>query len=224
MEEVKDTEKLWALCKQYRKYWNSFSTVLAYFQKYAVGLTYVGALKGIKAKLDKEHFGMKKVEKQWIVEQESLSLFKEMLLACKEAGLLTKVEENHQLSYTYKNEFIQNCMCEAGNALEQHVFLEEKKNKKADCRMGVHINWENKKTSAVLNEIDVLVLQGYIPVFISCKAGSVEKLSHDDLYELETVAQRFGGKYAKKVLAIMDNWQGAQRERAKDMGIEVRVE
>ena len=41
------------------------------------------------------------------------------------------------------------------------------------------------------------------------------------LYELETVAQRFGGKYAKKVLAICGFLGDASRTRAKEMGIEI---
>lgn len=42
------------------------------------------------------------------------------------------------------------------------------------------------------------------------------------LYELETVASRFGGKYAKKVLVTANELGDAYMERAKEMGIEVR--
>ena len=42
------------------------------------------------------------------------------------------------------------------------------------------------------------------------------------LYELETVANRFGGKYAKKVLVVAKDVAAGHLLRAKEMGIEVR--
>ena len=42
------------------------------------------------------------------------------------------------------------------------------------------------------------------------------------LYELDTVANRFGGKYCKKVLATVQPVRGVYLERAKEMKIEVR--
>jgi len=42
------------------------------------------------------------------------------------------------------------------------------------------------------------------------------------LYELETVARRFGGKYAKKVLVTAMALGDAHMARAEEMGIEVR--
>ena len=42
------------------------------------------------------------------------------------------------------------------------------------------------------------------------------------LYELETVAERFGGKYAKKVLVSVQPLSRTYAERAKEMDIEVR--
>ncbi len=42
------------------------------------------------------------------------------------------------------------------------------------------------------------------------------------LYELETVASRFGGKYAKKVLVSVKKLSAPYLQRAREMGIEVR--
>ena len=74
----------------------------------------------------------------------------------------------------------------------------------------------------VLNEIDVLSLKGNIPVFISCKTGKMgpSKALHA-LYELETVANRIGGKYARKVLVTSRPLADVYLKRAQEMGIEV---
>ena len=66
-------------------------------------------------------------------------------------------------------------------------------------------------------------MHGMIPVFVSCKSGSIKNIGKDELYKLDTVATRFGGKYAKKVLIAtsLNNSPDANylRQRAKDMQI-----
>ena len=61
------------------------------------------------------------------------------------------------------------------------------------------------------------------PVLISCKNGSVNK---EALYELDTVASRYGGDYSKKIL-VTSYIATSQKQsryilaRAADMGIRV---
>ena len=64
---------------------------------------------------------------------------------------------------------------------------------------GVVIDWQTDDPDGadVLNEIDLILMHQMTPVFISCKNGEV---SNEELYKFNTVAERFGGKYAKKVL------------------------
>jgi hypothetical protein len=92
----------------------------------------------------------------------------------------------------------------------------------SDCRVGVHIDWDGvfhrEWGVDVLNEIDIMSIHNNLPTFISCKMGSVDQMA---LYELETVATRFGGKYARKVLMLAKEVAGGHLERAKEMGIEV---
>ena len=74
-------------------------------------------------------------------------------------------------------------------------------------------------------KIDVLTLKGNIPTFISCKSGKMDgNKALPALYELETVARRFGGKYAKKVLAVTSSIGEAYLARAEEMGIEIQCE
>ena len=71
-----------------------------------------------------------------------------------------------------------------------------------------------------------MLMCGAVPVFISCKNGDVKV---EELYKLEAVANRFGGKYAKKVLVITQPEKLGEREepirlRAKQMGIRLMVD
>ena len=94
--------------------------------------------------------------------------------------------------------------------------------------MGVHIDWDgvvhdsSQRIPETRNEIDVLVTRGVTPLFISCKNGDVDE---EELCKLHTVATRFGGETAKKML-VATNLQkknpmatNAFIQRAKDMGI-----
>lgn len=70
------------------------------------------------------------------------------------------------------------------------------------------------------NEVDVIMMRGMMPIFVSCKNGYINM---EELYKLTAVADRFGGKYSKKVLVAtaLDNLDHSNyiRQRAADMGI-----
>ena len=96
-----------------------------------------------------------------------------------------------------------------------------------DCQIGYHINWvgEGDPNSIyesgpdVINEIDIIYMRKNIPTFISCKNKMVS--GNQALYELETVADRFGGKLVKKVLVARGGATDYVRKRAKEMNIKV---
>ena len=130
--------------------------------------------------------------------------------------------------FRFKNKAIKGYLWDGGSILELYSYLQEKGHSD-ECRVGVHLDWdgvlEGPSGIDVLNEIDVLSLQGYIPSFISCKSGklSPQQCLHA-LYELDTVANRFGGKYAKKRLVVTSEINEVYQERALEMGIELKVE
>ena len=130
--------------------------------------------------------------------------------------------------FRFKNKAIKGYLWDGGSILELYTYLQEK-GRSDECRVGVHLDWdgvlEGPAGIDVLNEIDVLSLRGYIPSFISCKSGklSPQQCLHA-LYELDTVAHRFGGKYAKKRLVVTAEINEVYQERALEMGIELKVE
>jgi hypothetical protein len=128
--------------------------------------------------------------------------------------------------YRFKNADVKDWLWKSGSILELYVFLQEKK-KNADCCVGVYLDWDGiiqpQPGLDVFNEIDVLTLQDNVLTFISCKSGKLAgNQALHAMYELETVAERFGGKYARKVLAIAYPLSEAYRNRASEMRIEIR--
>ena len=139
----------------------------------------------------------------------------------------------HTLSYKYKNNDIKECLSKAGLLLELFIMIkatalknEDGSSYYTDALTGVMIDWNDEEIEdrrPVRNEIDVLLVKGLVPVFVSCKNGEVEV---DELYKLSTVANRFGGKCAKKVIiapSIDEMGKKAEyiAERANEMGIKI---
>ena len=112
-------------------------------------------------------------------------------------------------------------MIDPGSILELYVG-EAEQQKSDDCRIGVRIDWDgvlhSNPSMDVENEIDVLSVKGYTLCFTSCKFGRVGK---EALYELATVANRFGGDYTHKRLVTRQELTDAERLRAEELGIEV---
>ena len=97
----------------------------------------------------------------------------------------------------------------------------------SDVKTGVYIDWDgivyDDGRADVDNEMDVILMDGLIPVFVSCKNGTVDS---NELYKLAVVSERFGGKYVRKVLVTTQlDEMGYKAEyiraRAKDMGIRI---
>lgn len=215
---VADVEGLWSVAKKYREYWNPFSGFLRSNFNSEEGLCInisakrmLSALAASKTKLNKQ------------------AKLDELLDALEAAGVLCDVvHEKGKYQFRFKNQFVKDCLWDGGSILELYVYLREKK-KNDDCRVGVHLDWDGEIQypggADVLNEIDVLTLSGNVPTFISCKSGKMDGAKAlPALYELETVADRFGGKYARKVLVTTNPLGDAYMARAEEMGIELWCE
>ena len=153
---------------------------------------------------------------------DTLQELEHILDDCAAAGILENVfYDDEKYSFRYHSSMIKDCLWDAGSILELHTYQQEKIGAD-DCRVGIHLDWDGvingRDGNDVLNEIDVLSLHGYVPTFISCKNGHVDK---EALYELDAVTKKFGGKYAKKALAATRKLSGTDLRRAQEMNIEV---
>lgn len=210
-EFEKDVSKIWRVVKDSPRRWNGLSGVfknLIYQEKeHLTVVTDPEKLKEVLRKCSGINY------RQALV----------ALCELRDYGILKNVQtEGNEIRFTYKNEIIRECLLDAGCPLELHTYYEKKNcGRYSDCRVGVHVDWDgvvNGKTEDVINEVDVLALEGFIPVFISCKNGKVNQMA---LYELKTVARRFGGRYAKMKLAVTQKLSEAHEERAEEMGIKI---
>ncbi|MDO5479224.1 MAG: DUF1887 family CARF protein [Clostridia bacterium] len=133
------------------------------------------------------------------------------------------------VSFFYKNDSVRRLITKSGNVLELYGYMlikeimAEDESFADDCDVGVFVDWDGVLSfgAETRNEIDIVVMKDFIPVFISCKNGEVYK---EALYELDTLARRYGGKYARKIMfASYVSSDEDKKEyiklRAADMGI-----
>ena len=218
---LRDVEKIWQICRPNCARWNKQAIVFDTLEKLGRiddGLCVMANMLRVRTL------------------RSDLSLDEELIGQLIESRLIVDYElRDDILRFRYKNEQVHRCITKAGNILELYgyMLLNEMKDEAgegySDIKVGVFVDWDgviHDEQDFVLdtrNEIDLMLVKGLVPVFISCKNGEVHK---EALYELSTMAEKFGGKYAKKILlcTYISRDIASRRyilQRAMDMGIEV---
>jgi hypothetical protein len=219
---VSDVEVLWGICTKNNRYWNMMissigqNTVYKNDDLLSIEINYNALENSLNNKGVNDNY-----IKDFFKKLSSCGFIKDLVIT------------EHTLSYKYKNNDIKECLSKAGLLLELFIMIkatalknEDGSSYYTDALTGVMIDWNDEEIEdrrPVRNEIDVLLVKGLVPVFVSCKNGEVEV---DELYKLSTVANRFGGKCAKKVIvapSIDEMGKKAEyiAERANEMGIKI---
>lgn len=220
-----DIQRIWSVCRGNVRLWNMQIGVLAAAETVGTvsedGLTTTARISAIDGQLSRQ--------------KASYKIVKGVISALCKAGVVTFLDDGDEMTISYKNEQVKKCLTKAGQALEMKVYLTAKSlfdddgvPVYDDVMNGVVIDWDgephDEEAEGIYdteNEIDILMMHDIVPVFVSCKNGVV---TSDELYKLNSVAERFGGQYSKKVLvatsiAAMGEAGNYLRQRAKDMNI-----
>ncbi|MEG2769627.1 MAG: DUF1887 family CARF protein [Oscillospiraceae bacterium] len=147
----------------------------------------------------------------------------QILEALYAMGALTHLTFNkNHVNLTFKNVPLKNCLMSHGIWLELYGFLKAYNvNWFNDVKTSVMIGWADRVLQPydTRNEIDIILVKGITPVFISCKMGIPNALA---LSEIKTLAMRFGGVMAKTVLfsaSDVKNGNPTIYNRACELGI-----
>ena len=208
-------QTMWEIANDNQKKWNGLSSVFKECTKYED--EYGRVRVAVKA--------MRQAMKR-IPDIISIKELLNYLNRLENQGILKKVFiDDEFIEFSYSSSLIRDCLLDAGCLLELHTYYERMvSGRYSDCRVGVHIDWDgeiNGREIDVENEIDVMLLEGVVPVFISCKNGRVNQMA---LYELDAVANRFGGKYVRKELSATQEITPGYLKRAEEMGIIVDMQ
>lgn len=215
-EFIDDVYVMWSVCKQNPSRWNSHIKIL-------------DKLCCDSALTDELSFSADL--KKFADEKE----FYEMLKKLNSSGVINNFRTvDSQIGFRFKNEQVKKCLTKSGQILELIIAVaaleaEDENGEPVynDVATGVYIDWDGElqpeHKADVENEMDVILMKGMVPVFISCKNGMI---SVDELYKLSVVAERFGGRFVRKVLVATEleklgSKEGYIRARAESMGIRI---
>lgn len=192
----KDLEPLWRIVAENPKHWNYAVMLLKEFESRSASKTEI-------------RLSLEQLQRSIHNYSEKAPVVLELLEKLEKRGIIENTSYNETLQYTYRNAMFRYCLQKAGNVLEIKTLLEGRALRDngapyfRDCRTSVTIDWDGvlhapaEHVSDTRNEVDVVLMHGTTPLFISCKNGNIEE---EELYKLYTVAHRFGGPYAKKML------------------------
>lgn len=198
--------------------WNTAIGILTEFESHSISDTEV------YINLDSVSSVIKKYDDKLPELQKLLTIF-------ENNAIIRNSSFENVLRYDYPDPFCHYCTRKAGNVLELKTLFEARNAVTDDgdkffddYYMSINIDWDGiihnsgENLQETRNEIDVLVIRGVTPLFISCKNG---KFDDTELYKLNTVANRFGGKQVRKALVVgdMSELTDALRRRAKDTDI-----
>lgn len=215
-EFVADAGRLWSVARSHWELWNPFSDFLRQHMVPNDELVVNVGEDVVKKNLQKSKTKLNTVG-------ELNDILEELAIA----GVIRNLKHSSgRYSFAFKNEAMKELVWEGGSILELRTYQQER-TISDDCRVGVHIDWDgvicNSVGGDVINEVDVMALKGNVPVFISCKSGKMDsQQTLYALYELKTVAEKFGGRYARMVLVSAQPMTSANKLRAKEMNIEVK--
>ena len=211
---IRDVDAMWNICRQDCVTWNSLVSSLGRWIVHDSLYVSVTNMQDTKNTWDRSRNFFGKLQDAKIISGYS--------------------SDNDGFSFKFKDEQVRQCFEKAGNILELKTYHTMKNLSRkggvpyfTDILSGVYIDWDGvlhqrgDDARDTANEIDVIAMSGLIPCFVSCKNGEIPEV---ELYKLNTVAEKFGGNYAKKFLiaTYMDkSFESLKylRQRAKDMGI-----
>ena len=218
---LRDIAPLWRLVSQDSRGWNRRISALGVFESRADSKTQI-------------FLSHRQLRGSFSDYEARLAQVMELLEQFRNGGIICDQSSSEFLEYSYTTPLNRYCTMKAGNVLEVKVLLEARalemdgKPFFNDCKTGVCIDWDGiiqenyYQTPETRNEVDLILIRGLTPLFVSCKNGDIEE---EELYKLHTVATRFGGPAAKKML-IATRLQKQKPistrafiQRAKDMGI-----
>ncbi len=200
-EFVRDVRAMWSLCRENARLWNA-----------QIGMFGIIAENGSFG--DSLSISVVRDEVAALLARKNIHFvcIPSLLHDLEKCGLIYDLTITGEgMSFTFKNQNVKRCLTVAGQVLELTIAsrmldLTDAKGQKIynDVRVGVVVDWDafdEDNPVRTINEIDIVAMRGARPIFISCKNGNFDA---NEIYKLNAVSERFGAKYAKKVLVTTE--------------------
>lgn len=142
-----------------------------------------------------------------------------------EKGILTRYTlDKREAVIEFKSLLMKKCLMNQGIWLELYCYVVSRRaGFFDDVRTSLVIDWDGMegKPDTTKNEVDVFLVRGVRPVFVSCKMSTPVPLA---LAEIKLLSLKFGGPGSRTVLltaGTLGPEHKALQNRAQDLGIEL---
>lgn len=146
-------------------------------------------------------------------------------LASSPGKIIRELNSSHkQISFSYKNEILKKCLNNKGLILELYLYnLAFRMGYFEEVKISTIIDWNGigNEENNISNEVDIALVKGTRPIFISCK---LKIITVEDLNEIDMLVKRFGGECGIGVVATAGTFSKdfpTVYRRAQEMGIYV---
>ena len=223
---IDDVYVMWSICRKNPSRWNAMITTLD---------RYLALRPESEAECLSVYVNIEEATITLRDKGEKFVVFNDIFKKLSSLNVISNFRyDDTSFSFDFKNRQVMKCLTKAGQVLELLIAIMAVESDTDDgtpfyndVMTGVSIDWDGEIhpdfEPDIENEIDVILMKGMIPVFISCKNGAI---TIDELYKLSVVAERFGGKYVRKVLVATELEKMGIKEtyikaRADAMGIRI---
>lgn len=145
-----------------------------------------------------------------------------LLANLAKTGVLQYLQNQDDFVFTFKSPLHRKCLLIEGIWLELYCYITAKKcGYFGDVRTSLVVDWDGEQSAnaSAKNEVDVFLVRGVTPVFISCKTSLPSPLA---LSEIKLLAGKFGGGQSRAVVLTAARLGGGHRTlcaRAQELGI-----
>ncbi len=222
-------DDMWDICCDDPSDWNDQTANLAECES-----TRDKALDDERAERPQSRLSVAAMEKKFHHFDRIKGPLRQFLNKLSQKGLISVFANRYEWVITYNSQQIRRCLLKEGNLLEAKMLmtftdLKDDEGEKVfhEAKSSVHIDWDgvfetgDAGKSDTHNEIDLMMMRGVVPVFVSCKNGIVKET---EVFKFSAVARHFGGDHAGKLLvATFVNHNADSRlyveNRLKDMDV-----
>ncbi len=138
-------------------------------------------------------------------------------------GVLMQYEEREtEVHFRFKSILHKRCLLSVGVWLELYCYIMARRTGFfSETLSSVLIQWsgEENNIEATKNEVDLLLVKGVMPVFVSCKTGVPHAQA---LYEVKQLCDRFAGSFGRAVLVTAQDL-GVEAEAVRHRAAELRI-
>lgn len=222
-------EDMWDICCDDPSEWNEQTATLAECES-----TRDKSQDDVHAERPQSRLSVTAMKKKFADFDRRKGALRQFLNKLSQKGLVSVFANHYEWVITYQSQQIRRCLSKEGNLLEAKMLLtftdlKDRQGEKVfhEVKSSVHIDWDgvfetgDAGKSDTHNEIDLMMMRGVVPVFVSCKNGLVKET---EVFKFSTVARHFGGDHAGKLLvATFVNHKTDARlyveNRLEDMGV-----